>query len=103
MPVLYSKWFMIVRRWNLETKGCSSVMAMPCGEKFISLFMHSQKRPDGHGHNYKTDSLVVFIRGLFLIGTKGKIYPSVRNHQGAIGPRYDEIRAKLLLNEFFRL
>lgn len=60
--VLYSKCFVIVCRWNLETKGCSSVVAMLCAE-FIALFMHSQRKPHGYGHNYKTDSLVVFIWG----------------------------------------
>jgi len=32
---------MIVCRLNLETKGHSPVMAMPCAKKFISLFMRS--------------------------------------------------------------
>lgn len=86
MPVLYSKWFMIICRWNLETKGCS----LSHGYAMCQVFMHSQKRPDGDGHDYKTDSLVVLYVvvawGLFLIDRKGKLYPSVRNHEGAIGP-----------------
>lgn len=54
-------------------KGCSTIMVMLCAEKLILLFMHSRKRPEGHGHNYKTHSVLVFIWGLFLISRKAKL------------------------------
>lgn len=55
-------------------KGCSIIMVMLHAEKLILLFMHSQKRPEGHGHNYRTQSVLVFIWGLFLISRKAKLY-----------------------------
>lgn len=55
-------------------KGCSTIMVMLCAEKLTLLFMHSQKRPEGHGHNYKTHTVLVFIWGLFLISRKAKLH-----------------------------
>lgn len=55
-------------------KCCSTIMVMLHAEKLILLFMHSQKRPEGHGHIYKTHSVLVFIWGLFPISRKAKLY-----------------------------
>lgn len=60
---------------NLETKGSSSVTDMPCAEKFTSLLMHSQKRLDVLGRDYKTDS-ISFYMGIISYQQEGKLYLS---------------------------